>query len=135
MSNDENEQKPTKDAHRIAAIARLLEGGTITEIAKELGLSRSHLSTVLNDEVSKKMLRQSEAEIKSLIGTAVITLKEAMDARKVDMSNGLKAAMAVLKNSGLLKETSTVDVNLKPFVIERLSGDQVVLGAKGEDDE
>jgi hypothetical protein len=132
-----------KDLRDQAILKESLAGKSNNEIAETLGISYQHVSKVLNSEEVKAIVRQGESDITSTISESIMTLADALACRyTIDgegnkrlnlegMGHALKAAFAVLKNAGLLRDSIDINHNMiVPYVIQRHDGSQVVLGAK-----
>ena len=124
-------------ALRNAAIqAKSLEGQTGKEIAAEMNLSYQHVSKILNASEIKAKVKEAESRIAGMIDDALTTLHEAIKLGSIDPTNSLKAALAVLKNYGAIKDNVNVNLSLpKPLVIERRNGTQIILGTEADKDE
>lgn len=123
---------PAKEARNLSIRAEAAAGKTATQLAKDYGLTRQTVSEILNSEQTAELLRNSEDRVKRLIGKALDRLEAALE-DPVDGTNGLKAALAVLKSFGLLRDSVELNHNFpRPVVIERLSGAEVVLGTTAD---
>lgn len=111
--------------------AMAIEGKTQREIADEVGLGPDQVSRILNDEESKQLLREAQNALKLMIPEALATISEAMKQRNEFqmMGHALKAATAVLKSGGALKDKIEIEHTTKPTTtIVRPDGTEVVLG-------
>jgi predicted transcriptional regulator len=123
---------PAKKARDNSIRAEAAMGKTTVEIAKEYGLVRQTVSGILNSDETKDLLKRSENRVKLMVDKALDRLENAIETGE-DGTNALKAALAVLKNFGLIKES--VDLNHrfpKPLVIKRTSGETVILGTEAD---
>jgi DNA-binding IclR family transcriptional regulator len=136
MGKDNGGRKsPIKKLRNAKMLADVSDGLTVTEAAAKYGLSRSRASTILNGEETKELIKQSQNDIKTLITPSIERL-EACIRDMMNPSNALKAALAVLKSHGLIRET--VDLNHsfpKPVVIEKRDGSSIVLGTTADQGE
>lgn len=126
VKRNKGEAQKLRDA---GILAMNLSGKSTTEIASQTGLSRSQVSRVLNSDEIKALVKGAEGKIAGLIDKSVAKVDAALDSDNPDQTNGLKAALAVLKNFGLMRDS--VDLNHsfpKPMVITRPGGVEVVLG-------
>jgi hypothetical protein len=123
-----------KEVRQQTIYEKLLEGKTETAIAEEMDLARCTVSRAANSDDVKKLIKENELRFKALVSKAVDTIQEAME-RGEDMNNGLKAAIAVLKSVGIVREKVDLAHSFpRPTVIQRLNGDTVVLGTEEENE-
>lgn len=74
-----------------------LTGKTTTEIAKEAGLCRQRVSAIINHSPEAEGVRALvEDRVRQLTLKALETVEYAMDHREGDLSNALKASLAIL---------------------------------------
>lgn len=116
--------------------AKAIEGANNQEIARDVGLTTKQVSKILNSSEMKAKVKEAEGRIAGLISKSIDVIEYAIDNKEIDLGSGLKAATAVLKNFGALKDNVNVSLNLpKPLVIERRNGTQVILGTEADKDE
>lgn len=131
-SDKKRQLSAAKEARNLAIRAEAAAGKTATELAKDYGLARQTVSGILNSEQTAELLRNSEDRVKRLIGKSIDRLEAALE-DPADSTNGLRAALAVLKNFGLLRDTVEMNHNFpRPVVIERLDGCEIVLGTSAD---
>lgn len=126
----------TKALRNAAIEAKAIEGLNNQEIAQQTGLTPQHVSKILNSSEIKAKVKEAESRVAGMIDDALTTLHEAIKMGAIDPTNSLKAALAVLKNYGAIKDNVNVNLSLpKPLVIERRNGTQVILGTEADKDE
>lgn len=131
------QQSATKLLRNRKVVAIALEGNkTQKEIAAAVDVDRRTIRRILTSPDIKKILKDAENEIHLLVDKAVKTVEQAMDGAPLDMTNGLKASITLLKSVGVLKDKVDLSHSFpKPTIIEKRNGDQVILGAAYDDDE
>lgn len=132
MSQNDADDKSTVATKMIATRCYELkaQGYRNHEIAEMLGLSRATISRAINSPTGKGMLKNAQKRIEQLVDDSIEVIEQAIHGAGSDMTNGFKAAVAVLKTMGLLKESVDLNHNFpKPTVIRRKDGSEVVLGA------
>lgn len=145
MEEKENKPKKIRKYTRSAAkrlrdakmVEMALTGAPIKEIAAELNVNRDTVGDVLKDATeTKKILKQAEMRIHSLVGKAIDTVEAALDGRASDMTNGFKSALAVLKSVGVMKDKIDLTHSFpKPTIIRRRNGEEVILGSRNDEDD
>jgi lambda repressor-like predicted transcriptional regulator len=123
--------------HRdIAIIAEAAKGKSMKEISDQMGLHRTTVARALSSEESRKIINEAKERVVSLVTKALSTVEDAMDARGEDMTNGLKAALAIAESTNVLTKNQNINHAFpKPTVIKRRDGSEVVLGAAFEDED
>jgi hypothetical protein len=129
------QQSITKMIRNNKIVDLALEGTrTQKEIAAEVKVDRTTVGRVLSSEEVKKILKAADSRVNEMIHTALDTVKTAMTTSHADMTNGLKASLAVLKSVGVLKDKVDLTHSFpKPTIIEKLNGDRVILGSRPVD--
>lgn len=128
------QNKTSKRLKAAKAAAMAMDGSTQGEIAKELGMSRHGTHLLLNSAEVKALLKRAEDRVLRMIDKACDTAEAAMDGAMLDMTNGLKSALAILKSTGVVKDKVDLSHSFpKATVIKRPDGSQVVLGTEKED--
>lgn len=131
---DKNRQASKKRKIRAGqVVAGTLAGKTQSEIAEELNLSRQQVNEIFNSKEAEAILERAHNRILGMVDHALDAMMDVVQDRN-DNSNRLKAAQAILKTKGVVKDNAEVTVKLpKPTVIKSPSGETVVLGYKEED--
>jgi len=130
-------RSPAKKLRDAAIVEMAVAGSPIKEIAGKLNIDRDTVSDVLNSSAqTKAILKNAESRIYNLVGKAMDTVEAALDGRTVDMTNGFKSALAILKSCGVIKDKIDLSHSFpKPTIIHKLNGDQVILGSKQDDED
>ena len=116
--------------------AMAIEGKTVTEIAQEVGLSRQQASKILNSEEMKKITREAESRIYSLVHRALDTYSLALQKDEIELSTAVKVATSILKSIGIINDKAEQKTELpEPFIIHRLDGSREILGYKYKGEE
>lgn len=135
MSQKRNKSQAKKLRNQ-AMIAMKIEGKTDGEIAEAVGISREQVSRVLNSDDVKALVKKGENRFASLVGDAVTVVEQAMAGAHSDMGNALKAAVTVLKSTGIAKDRVDLSHSFpKPTVVLKSDGSMLIMGAENEDDE
>lgn len=108
-----------------------MSGMTNIEIAQELGLHRQTVGNILNSQQSKEMIDQARSDLYRALTQSVSTMLDALEFRSADMRTAVQVATTILKGLGVLTEKSEMTV-LKPFILKRLDGSEVVMGHTAE---
>ena len=99
------------DSKQISAVAGLTAGGSVTDVARQIGVDRSTIYRWLNEdpvflsELNKEkqeQLRGIRAELSSLAQTATKTLRELLLTENTPSAVKLKAAATILQAVGVL---------------------------------
>ena len=131
------QRSTTRRLRDARAIALAVEGKTQKEIAGMIGIDRTTVGRILSSSEVKQLLKMAESRVNGLIETALNTVEKAMTTSAEDMTNGLKASLAVLKSVGVIRDKIDLEHSFpKPTIIRRPNGEEVILGAaRPEDDE
>tara|TARA_R110000868_G_scaffold62962_2_gene189929 strand:- start:115 stop:543 length:429 start_codon:yes stop_codon:yes gene_type:complete len=125
----------TKKLRDARAIEMAINGITQQEIANELNVNRTTVNRILSSAEVKQILKDADSRIHSLVAKALDTVDDALNGRATDMTNGLKASIALLKSTGALKDKIDIAHTFpKPTIITKRDGTEVVLGVKAEDE-
>jgi DNA-binding MarR family transcriptional regulator len=128
-------KKPyNRQARNSKIVDMAMNGMTNKEIAAELGLHRQTVGNVLSSQESKDMIDRARSDLHRSLTVAIQTFMDAMENRHADMKTAAVVAAHILKGLGVLAERQEVSV-LKPFVIKKLNGDEVILGHKAESED
>ncbi len=125
-------KNPAKQARDLAIRAEAAAGLSHEELGDKYGLSRQHLTKILTSDETKELLKGAESRVKLMVERALDALEDSLGVA-ADGTNRLKAALSVLKNFGLIRDS--VDINHrfpKPLVIRRSDGSEVVLGTEAD---
>lgn len=125
-------KNPAKEMRDHAIRADAASGLSHAELHDRYGLSRQQITKILTSDETKELLKVSENRIKLMLEAALQALEDSLSIA-TDSGNRLKAALSILKNFGLIRES--VDVNHrfpKPLVIKRRDGGEVVLGTEAD---
>ena len=77
-------------------------------------------------------MKDAQAKLLTMLDDALIAIHDAVK-DVTDSNNRLKAAIAILKNYGVLKESVEMNHQFpKPTIIERSNGTQVILGTEAD---
>ena len=126
------QKNAAKKVRDLAIRSEAAAGVSHTELEGKYGLGRHQISKILNSDETKELLKSSEDRVKRMIERALDALEDSLGAA-MDGGNRLKAALSVLKNFGLIRDS--VDINHrfpKPLVIKRADGSEVVLGTEAD---
>lgn len=123
-----------KQARNSRIVDMAMNGMTNKEIAAEMGLNRQTVGNILSSEQSKEMIDRARSDLHRSLTAAIQTFDDAMANRFDDMKTAAVVAAHILKGLGVLAERQEVSV-LKPFIIKKLNGDEVILGHKAESEE
>lgn len=145
MSDDADEPKIAKPVHRakvrklrdMKVISEAMSGKSAREIARSMEINRATVAKILSSDESKRIIKEGESQIKGLIPNAIAVIVKALQDYEMDgdKTNALKSALAILKSTGLIRETVNMEHSFpKPTIIEKLDGSQVVLTTKSEDE-
>lgn len=138
MSDTPKRTKAHRKPRDIQVLAEAVQGKSETAIAKDLGINRRTVHKILTSDETKKLIAESESEIKGLITKSIRVIDKALDMH-IDpdgMTHALKSAFGVLKSHGLIRETVNMEHSFpKPTIIERLDGSSVMLTTKPEGEE
>lgn len=121
-----------KQVRDLAIRSEAAAGLTHEEIGAKYDLGRHQISKILNSDETKTLLKNSEDRVKRMIERALDALEDSLGIA-TDGGNRLKAALSVLKNFGLIRDT--VDINHrfpKPLIIKRKDGSEVVAGTEAD---
>ena len=114
---------------RILVLA--LSGMTSTDIAQEMGCDRKTVWAALNRDAAKELIHGSEQDVRMLLMASVEALRRAITSE--DLASSVRAAIAVLKSQGVLRESTDIHHNFpKPCVIKRTDGAEIVLGTSAD---
>lgn len=128
-------RSPAKKIRDQQIVLGAMEGKNATELANEFDLCRQQVTLILSRSEIQAIVKQGESDLAGLVSDAVNILRQAVKGTPVDLGNSLKAALAILKTHGVVKEKSEIEVKMpKPTVIQRRDGSQVVLGVESEDE-
>jgi len=129
------QRSTTRRLRDARAIAMAVEGKTQKEIAGVIGVDRTTVGRILSSSEVKQLLKLAESRVNGLIESALDTVEKAMTSSAADMTNGLKASLAVLKSVGVIRDKIDLEHSFpKPTIINKLNGDQVILGASRPDE-
>ncbi len=138
MSDAPKRTKLHRKPRDIQVLTEAVKGKSETAIAKDLGINRRTVHKILTSDETKSLIKESEDRIKRLLTKSIDVVEKALD-NHVDpesMNHSLKAALAVLKSHGVIRETVNMEHSFpKPTVIERIEGGAMILTAKQEDEE
>ena len=126
------QKNAAKKVRDLAIRSEAAAGVSHAELEGKYGLGRHQISKILNSDETKELLKNSEDRVKRMIERALDALEDSLGAA-MDGGNRLKAALSVLKNFGLIRDS--VDINHrfpKPLVIKRQDGSEVVLGTEAD---
>jgi hypothetical protein len=131
------QQSITKMIRNKKIVDLALEGTrTQKEIAAEVKVDRTTVGRVLSSQEVKEILKKAQSRVNEMIDTALDTVNTAMTTSHADMTNGLKASLAVLKSVGVIKDKVDLTHSFpKPTIIEKLNGDRVILGSRPVDED
>jgi hypothetical protein len=110
-------------------ITKAINGESVTNIAKDMGMARQTVSGILNSEEVKAMIKAGENKMVEMVPLALKRVNDAME----DKYNaaGERCALAVLKSTGVLKDNTNVSHTFpEPVVIRRKDGSEIVLGSE-----
>lgn len=127
--------KANRKLKAVRAASLAMNGATNSEIAEELGMCRNAVSRLLNSKETEEIIKAAESRVTRMVDKACGVVDKAMDdvQSTLDMTNGLKAALAVLTSLGVLKKKVDVSHSFpKPTVIKRMDGSEVVLGTTAD---
>lgn len=112
------------------------EGKHVGEIAHELKIGRNTVTRILSSDEVKKILKEADTRVHGLVTKALDTVEQAIQGGEADMTNSLKAALALLKSAGVMKDNVNVAHTFpKPTIIKKRDGSEVILGTKLEGEE
>ena len=126
---NKNAAKKVRD---LAIRADAAAGVPHSELEDRYSLGRHQISKILNSDETKALLKSSEDRVKRMIERALDALEDSLGIA-TDGTNRLKAALSVLKNFGLIRDS--VDINHrfpKPLIIKRRDGSEVVAGTEAD---
>lgn len=129
--------KANRKLKAVRAASLAMTGATNSEIGAKLGMSRNGVSKLLNSKETEEVIKAAESRVTRMIDKACGVIEKAMDESQIinDMTNGVKAALAVLTSSGVLKKKVDVAHSFpKPTVIWRSDGTEVVLGTTADEE-
>lgn len=113
-------KKLTSKHHKV--IFFYLQGVSVSEIAAEMSLTISWVSTILADPLAKEIIEAHHNsvrnELKSLSGRAVQAQREILESK--NERNRLRASEIVLKANGLLEEKSSEQGSVKELMSRAL---------------
>lgn len=139
IEEDETTKPPKKSSKGIrdAAVVDLaIQGKNVNEISHEMGIHRTTVGRILSSKETKEIIESLKARITNLGSKAVDTLDAALDARSIDMTNGAKVAISILKSLKVISEKLDIEHSFpKPTIITRPNGEVVTLGTKNPDEE
>jgi DNA-binding Lrp family transcriptional regulator len=113
--------------HEIDVVKKRLKGQSKTNIAKELGISRTTVHAILDKTQTEEVIVKARSRLLLLADPAIDRVKRSIKSPKRD---GLKASLAVLKGVGVMEERtksrlevesgfeSMSDEQLKEFISE-----------------
>jgi predicted transcriptional regulator len=130
--NKKSKVEPTteitgRDLKNLKVFELARTGKTQSEIGDEVGLTRKAINEILNSDQAKQFIERARSRLLELQDEAVLTLQDAMADRDKDMKTAVQAATTILKGTGVLKESVTLNDG-KPFIVEFLDGTQVKMG-------
>jgi len=118
MSTEDKRKNVSNRLMKARAIALRTQGRTYLQIGEELNVNRNTVTTWMASREVKDILAAAQQRLKNLVEASVDVYAESLANSKKDMTNAQKAATAVLKNYGLLKEQVDMNHNFpKPMVI------------------
>lgn len=126
-----------KELRDLAMAEMRMNGVPNKEIANKFKVNKDTVADGIHNVVQKReLIKKAESRVYSLIDKALDTIENALTSRNVDMTNGLKAALAIAKTFGVITDKINLSHSFpKPTIIEKRNGDQVILGAAYDDDE
>lgn len=113
----------SKELRRAKIIGEVVAGKTIGQVAREMKLSRTTVSQIVNSKDAQAARERAQLKITSLVDDAVDTMRIAITAHDRDLTNAVKASMAILNSEGILKnktETKTVHEIAAEYTDEEL---------------
>lgn len=127
------QKSPAKQARDLSIRADAAAGAKTSELAEKYGLKRHQVSNILSGEEVKRLVKEGESRFTLLVDKAIKKVEAALD-QDFDLTNGLKAAITVLKSVGVAKDRMDIAHSYpKPLVIKRRNGkDEVIAGTTAD---
>jgi hypothetical protein len=138
MSQDASKTKRkranTKAARNQKILIDAANGATNADIVEKYGLSRQHVTRILNSDEMKAIVKRGESQIHAMVDKALKVIERALDS--VDEKLAAEIAVRITKSVGALKDKVDVSHSYpKPTVIVKPDGTRVVMGVSDEEEE
>lgn len=138
MSDDTKHDKTRRvSAKRKIRATQVLEGvmqnKTTEEIGKDLGLSRSAVSEILNSEETREIVEKLESRVTKM-AEKVIERFESIASRGSD-DDVIKIGLPILRTRGVINEKREVELKFPRPTVIQYKGKRVILGTEGDEDD
>ncbi len=111
----------------------VLEGKSFQAIADDMGIHRTTVSKYFSESETENLVRQAESRITGLLEAAVNRIEALID-DNADNTNALKAALAIAKTKGVIRDTVDIAHHFPPPTIIRYKGKDVMKLGTGQDE-
>lgn len=131
MATENHKERPISKKLRkraTQAVKGLLEGKTQSEIAEDMNLCRQTVNRLLSTKEVEEILKRSEDKAIRLMDKAMEKLEKVLD--EGDHANTLKAALAILRSKGVVKEQMDLNHNIPIPTVVSYGDRKIVMGAK-----
>ena len=117
------------------AIKKRIEGKSVREIAKEVGIAHATAYKIISSDEAKAAIERAKNKVTQMSDLALDVVREALllkdnpDTPHKNMLIALKAAIPILESLGAINKNLNVNVEFpKPTIIVRPNGEHVQIG-------